>query len=91
LGIVFNKLDKSTRKALRTYQKYLGKKLSPSVKKSLPGFEAPTFFTSSNYVRVGSTIVLSGKEDYFMIYPANSSKTFEHHSPYAYLYLADKL
>jgi len=91
LGIVFNRLDKSSRKAQRNYQKYLGKKLSPSVGKNLPGFQAPTFFASSNYVRTGNTIVLSGKEDYFRIYPANSSKPFEHHSPYAYLYLADKL
>lgn len=91
LGIVYNRLDRSTRRALKTYQKYLGKKLTGKVKQSLTGFEAPTFFTSSNYVRVGNTIVMTGDDEYFKIFPADSDKTMEHHSPDAYLYLTNKL
>lgn len=91
LRIVYNRLDSSTRRALKTYQKYLGDKLLGTVKKKLTGFEPPDFATSSNYTRAGATVVMTGGDDYFKLYPADSDKTMEHHSPDAYLYLANRM
>jgi hypothetical protein len=50
---IFNQLDKSTRKAQRKYEKYLGRKAYSLVKKQLPGLRIPNLVHSSDYVRTG--------------------------------------
>ena len=88
---VYNKMDKPPKKAVKRYQQYLGKMAGKFVGKSLPGVEVPTFATNNNYVRVGSTIVLSPDEPYFLRFPSDEKNIMAHHSFQAYLYLLDIL
>nr|MBA4168747.1 lipase family protein [Chitinophagaceae bacterium] len=90
---VYNQLSRPSKKAQRRYQKYLGKMMSRSVKKQLPGFVIPAYYQSNYYVRAGNTVVLYAGEDYFKLYnndPGNPN-IWEHHLPKPYLFLAEKL
>jgi len=87
----YKKLTKPGNKAKKAYQKYLGDYVSKSVKKALPGFKAPTYFNSSEYVRTGNTITLLPKEEYYQQFPQDRSKTFIHHFHTAYLYLLERM
>ncbi|WP_343643564.1 lipase family protein [Chryseobacterium sp.] len=91
LSRVFHHLNKTTQKASLTYQKFLGKKLEEKVTERFNGFELPELLPSFNYVRTGNIIVLEGDDDYFKHYPKQTDKIMEHHNPYAYLFLANKL
>ena len=84
-------MTKPAKKALKTYQKYLGQFVSKSVKENLDGFEAPEYFQSNDYVRTGTTVVLYPDEDYYKQYPQDKSKAFINHLHPPYLYLANKL
>jgi hypothetical protein len=86
----YRKMKNPSEKARRNYENYLGKYASKSVKKSLPEFEPPVYFKSSNYVRIGPTIILMPDEAYFKLYPDSKDKIFVHHLPEAYLYLLEK-
>ena len=90
---VYNQLSRSSIKAQKHYQKYLGKMVSKAVKKQIPGFIPPAYYASNYYVRAGNTIVLYADDVYFKLF--NNDKTnpniWQHHLPVAYLYLAKKL
>ena len=88
---VYNKLSKPGIKAQKNYEKYLGDLMSGYVKKHIPDFQAPPYFHSNHYVRTGNTIVLLGDEAYYQKFPIDTEKTFGHHLPNSYLYLAEKL
>ncbi len=88
---VFNKLDKSTRKAQRNYEKYLGNKTEAMIEKNLAQFSPPQYIGSNDYVRTGVTIVLMADEEYYQLYPNNPEKIFVHHFHRPYLYLLEKL
>lgn len=88
---VFNRLDKSTRRAQRKYEKYLGRIAGKMATKTLNGFDPPGYYNSSNYVRTGNTIVLSGDSSYNKIYKDNVNNIFIHHFHQPYLYLAERL
>jgi hypothetical protein len=88
---LYNKLDKPSRRAQKNYQKYLGKMMSKAVKKHIPDFTPPEYFKSNNYVRTGNSIILSGDEKYFSVFPMDKEKFMTHHSFDAYLYLAERL
>lgn len=87
----YNQLDKPTRKAQRNFQKYLGGMTSKMVSKNIPGFTAPDYFNSNNYVRTGSTIVLLPNDGYYKIYKSDTSNIFIHHLHAPYLSLLDQL
>lgn len=91
LNYMFNRLDKPTRRAQKNYQKYLGTFTSKMVKQQIPGFVAPAYYNSNNYVRTGNTIVLLADEAYYKLYPDNEKNVFVHHLHPAYLYLTEKL
>ncbi|MBE9601272.1 lipase family protein [Pedobacter sp. MC2016-24] len=91
LNYMFNRMDKPTRRAQKNYQKYLGTFTSKMVRQQIPGFIAPAYYNSSNYVRTGNTIVLFTDEDYYKRYPDNETNVFVHHLHPAYLYLTEKL
>lgn len=87
----YNKLYKPTKRAQKNYQKILGNITSRSVQKVVPGFVAPAYYASSNYVRTGTTIVLQADEAYYQSYPNDENKIFTHHFHPPYLMLAEKL
>lgn len=89
---MYNKLSKPARKAQRNYEKYLGKMVSKYVRKNLPGYIAPDYYQSNNYVRTGATIVLYADSGYYQKYPqTNREQIFQNHFIGPYLYLAEKL
>lgn len=87
---VYNRLYKSPKRAVRKYQKYLGRVTSKLVKKDLPSYQTPAFFNSSYYVRTGTTIVLYADADYYKLFPDNETNIFVHHFFEPYLYLTQK-
>jgi heat shock protein HslJ len=91
LNYAYGRLTKPSEKARKNYRKYLGSYVEKTIKKALPGFVPPAYFNSSDYVRVGTTIALIPKEDYFALYPVDKSKIFQNHFHQPYLYLVKKL
>jgi len=87
---VFNNLDKPTKKAQKNFRKYLGDKVAKYVKKCLPDFTPPEYYSSSDYVRTGTTIILHAGQDYYTVFPWNDNGIFAHHLQKAYLYLLDQ-
>lgn len=88
---VYNQLTKHNKKAMRRYQKYLGKVASKFVVKQLVGFKSPEYFESNHYVRTGNMIILYPDTLYYTQYPDSDTNLFVHHSLQSYLYLTDKL
>lgn len=84
---VYNKMNRTTRKANRTFKKYLGKTMYKFVRKSLKQYNQPEYAISLNYQRAGIPIVLRGNADYYKLYPDNRSNFFIHHMPDPYYYL----
>jgi hypothetical protein len=87
LGIVFNKLDRKSRKAQKKFQKYLGKKIYVQIRKILPQFKEPVYATGSNYMRAGIPIILMPDEEYNKAFPSTPDSFFIHHlfAPYYWL------
>ncbi|PVD52438.1 lipase [Terrimonas sp.] len=90
---VYNRLSKPSKRAQRNYQRYLGKMVSKTVGKQLPSFRIPEYYKSNYYVRTGNTIVLYADSDYYSAYKPETGQfaIWQHHQPYRYLYLAQKL
>jgi len=88
---IYNKLDKSTKKAQRKYEKYLGEMTSKAIRKKLPDFTPPEYVKSNNYVRTGNTVTLYANEKYFRKFPEKSRNISTHHNFDAYLYLLKDL
>jgi hypothetical protein len=87
LNGVFKKMDRSTKKAQRRLDKYLGQKMYKVVKKVLPQFKQPAYANTSVYTRAGVPIVLIPNEEYWKAFPNDPAKTFQHHlmEPYRFL------
>jgi hypothetical protein len=87
LNSIYNKLSRSTAKATRRYQKYLGQKLDGRVGKVLPQYEGPTYVNSSFYATAGVPIVLYADSSYQQKFVFNGKNVFVHHmaEPYQYL------
>lgn len=88
---VYNRLNKVPQKARKNYEKYLGKMVGKIIKKALPGFEPPAYFPSSNYVRIGNTIVLYADSAYYKKFPQDVNKVWMNHGQTQYLFLTDRL
>jgi hypothetical protein len=86
----YKQLKNPPEKAQRNYQKYLGDYASKIIRKSLPDFQPPVYFPSSNFVRIGPTITLIPDEAYYKHFPNSDEKIFIHHFFEPYLYLIDK-
>ena len=87
LKSMYNKMDKSTVKAQKRLDKYLGHKVYSQVKKVLPQFKEPDYAETSNYMRTGSPIVLQPDAEYNAAFPDDPKKAFMHHAfkPYEML------
>ncbi len=87
---VYNKLDKPVKKAQKEYEKYLGEMTSKIIAKKLKGFSPPAYYSSNNYVRTGTTIVLYADKDYYKHFPDDKKRMWVHHFYKPYLYLLKK-
>lgn len=88
---VYNKLSKPAKRAQKNYEKYLGKMMSKYIKKKLPDFEPPLYFKSNDYVRTGTTIILSPDSAYYKAFPQDANNIWDNHTQKPYLYLAEKM
>lgn len=86
-GYVYNRMSKSTRKAQRKFDKYLGRVMYKQVKKYMPEYQKPAYTTSFNYMRAGTPIVFEPDEEYYKRFPDTGSNIFRNHlfEPYYYL------
>ena len=84
---IYNRLDKTTRKAQKKQQKYLGKLTYKQIRKYMPGLEKSKFSNSNNYVKAGIPVVLQPADDYYKLFPDSGNNIFRHHlfEPYYYL------
>jgi hypothetical protein len=87
LTSVYKKMDRRTRKAADTFQKYLGDLVDKQVHKTLPQFQKPRFANSNNYTVAGQTIVLMPDSLYHEKFVDNGKNVFLHHMGDPYLYL----
>lgn len=83
----YKRMKKPSEKAQKDYQKYMGDYASKAIKKSLPEFQPPVYFKSSDYVRIGPTIALIPDAAYYQKFPDSSKEIFIHHLLVPYLYL----
>jgi len=91
LKLIYNKLDKPTRKAQKNYEKYLGEMTSKIIKQNISGFSPPLYYSSNHYVRTGATIVLLPNDEYFKQFPDDPEVLFPHHFHTQYLLLLDQI
>jgi hypothetical protein len=78
---------KTTGKAQRTFERYLGRLAARQVKQYIPGFEPPKLLHAANYMRAGIPIVLQPDSVYFSRFPDTGSNVFRHHLFYPYYFL----
>jgi len=88
LNHLFKKLDKPTRKAQQNFQDILGDKMYGLLQKQDSHFVNPSFYPSSNYVRIGRQYILQVDSLYEKEFPTDPSKLFRHHDFKAYQFLA---
>jgi heat shock protein HslJ len=88
LGYAYGRLNTPSKKAARNYQKFLGKYVSSSIKKIIPGYESPEYYNSMNYERAGQQVVLLADSNYYKKFPQDESTVFVNHLHAPYLYLA---
>lgn len=85
---IFNKMDKSLKKAQKRLLKYLGFKMYKFVEDYMPGMEEPEYIKTMNYVPAGSPIILLANENYEINYVEKAKKSvFIHHWAPAYYFL----
>lgn len=85
------KLDRSTRKAMERYEKYLGRKAGTLVKKQLKGYQTPSYAGSMNYMTAGSPVILVPDSAYKAKYVFTGKNIFIHHLPDGYKFLVNLL
>lgn len=90
-NMVYNKINRTTRKAQQKMEKYLGSKMYKlAIKKALPELKEPDYSHGNNFMRAGVPVVLIGDEEYHKLFLTDPNKPFNHHSFGAYSYLLKK-
>ncbi|HMQ76398.1 MAG TPA: lipase family protein [Flavobacteriales bacterium] len=79
LRILFNRLDRPTRKARRNYQRVLGRTIGRLAAKNLPGYTAPELPEGTHFVRTGPFVVLRPDATYRARFVDDPKKVFMHH------------
>ncbi len=87
---VYARLNNSTRKAKRKYEKYLGNMLYHQVKKYMKEYTQPHYSGSFAYARAGTPIVLEPDADYYKHFPDTGANMFRNHMAEPYYYLLKK-
>jgi hypothetical protein len=91
LNYIFNRLNTPSQKAQRRYERYLGKRISKYIKRTLKEFNPPIYFHSDNYARAGTFIILVPHNDYYKLFQDSKEDVFIHHRLLPYYYLAREL
>ncbi|HEY0272956.1 MAG TPA: lipase family protein [Chitinophaga sp.] len=84
---MYNKLDRSSRKASRRMARTLGPTLGKRVCQSLPGYVQPPFVQSNAYMTAGSPVILQPTPAYYAQFPFDGKNIFIHHMMEPYLFL----
>lgn len=90
MGNAYHKMDKSTLKAAKKFQKYLGEDTYKMAKKTLPQLKKPTYSVSNNYSVAGNAVVLLADSVYHQRFTAEKKNVFQHHSFTSYYYLTER-
>jgi pimeloyl-ACP methyl ester carboxylesterase len=90
LNHVYKKLSNGSEKAQERFTKYLGKKLYPMVRKTLPELEIPAYAATTNYAPAGSPVVLMASAQYKQAFVPDDKNVFVHHMYKPYLYLLNE-
>lgn len=85
--IIYNKIDRSTRKAQRRMGKYLGPMVYKQVKAFLPQLVQPAYAPGNNFMRAGVPVILMADAEYFTRFPEKAEFKFVHHLYESYSYL----
>lgn len=82
--LVYNKINRSTRKAQKRFDKYLGHRMNTIVKQNIPQYKEPPYAGTSNYMRAGIPVILVPDAEYGKKYPDDNTKIFMHHMFWPY-------
>jgi Lipase (class 3) len=86
----YHKLEHSTLKAQKRFEKSLGNKVYQQIRKYLPQYRQPVLAHSNNYQRAGTPIVLKPDEAYWRKHTNDTQNIFEHHLLEPYYELMEK-
>jgi hypothetical protein len=90
LNMVYRKLNRSTKKSLKLYNKYMGHDLYRLLKKNHPGYKEPVYRASINYTIAGAPIILKPTPAYNQKFPHDVKNAFLHHTCRSYLFLTQE-
>ncbi|MCF6406959.1 lipase family protein [Chitinophaga filiformis] len=84
LNAMYNRMDRSTKKASRRMQKLLGKRLAARVRNTMTGYAPPSFVSSHNFTPAGTPVILYPDSVYDRKYIFDGKDIFIHHkyAPY---------
>lgn len=88
--IIYNKIDRSTRKAQRRMGKYLGPMVYKQVRTYLPQLVQPGYANGNNFMRAGVPVILMADAEYYTRFPEKADFKFIHHLYDSYSYLLRK-
>lgn len=83
----YHKMDKSTKRSVKKFRKYLGYKAFDQLQKFYPQAVQPKFSNSNNYSVCGSPIILKPDSTYKEMYKKKWEDAFTHHILKAYIHL----
>jgi hypothetical protein len=87
---VYNKIKRSSRKAEKRMNRFLGPVMFRQARKILPELREPAYAKGTNYMRAGNPVILMPDQDYYEKFPDNREHIFIHHSFNAYYFLLKK-
>lgn len=88
---VYNKLDRSSHKAMKRMRKTLGTRVGMLVRrKTLKQLQMPEYVYSNNYMTAGTPIILLADAEYHEQYKFDGKNVFVHHMFEPYIYLLKK-
>lgn len=87
---VYNKMQRTTNRSVRRFQKYLGRFMYKISHRHLKELQQPAYVFSNNYMTCGTPVVLLADADYHQHFPFDGKNVFVHHAPEAYLFLLKK-
>ena len=87
---VYNKMQRTTNRSVRRFQKYLGRFMYKISHRHLKELQEPAYVFSNNYMTCGTPVVLLADADYHQHFPFDGKNVFIHHMPKAYLFLLRK-
>ncbi|MGZ3864404.1 MAG: lipase family protein [Bacteroidia bacterium] len=87
LKMIYRKLNRSTKRSLKLYNKYLGHKLYRLLRKNHPEYIEPKYKPSINYSITGTPVILKPTPAYEQKFPHDPKNGFLHHTYRSYLFI----